>query len=315
MPNLIAIPRFWRKKTVLLKTETTYGTDSTPTGAANWYEARNISFTPIDVDKVDRNIELASMGNAGSVVVGFWAKLSFDIALAPSGSAGVAPKWASGLMACGFAETITATTSAAYNLISSAFPSVCAYMNIDGVMHKLLGMRGDAKFTVSAKGTPTLNLSFDALYVTPVTGGLPAVTKTGWMLEEAVNSVNTLPCTINGVATALSSLEVALGNKISRVDLPGPQREIAITNRDPKATITVLAPDLATFNPFALIEAGTSIPVTTTHGSAAGKKAKFDMLGRILGAEYTTVEEMAAYKLSLDLIPNAGNDEFALTCL
>lgn len=315
MPNLLANPRFWKNKAILIRGETSYDTDPTPTGAANWIEARNVSLTPMDADKVDRNIELPYMGSAGSVIVSVWGKLSFDVAMAGSGAAGVAPKWAPLLMACGMSETIAADTSATYNLISSAFPSVCGYINIDGVLHKLLGMRGEVKGKADAKGAPMLNFSFDGLYLQPEAGLLPAVTRTGWPIEEGVNSVNTTSVSINSVPLAFSSFEWSFGNKIARIDLPGPQREVAITDRKPQSSITILAPDLATFDPFSLANAGTIVPLTTTHGSAAGRKVKTDMQMRITGVDYDRVEEMLAYKLTLEPTPVNGNDEIVLTCL
>lgn len=315
MPNIITSPRKWRNKTLLVKPEAAYGVDATPTGAANWIEARNVQLTPMDTDKVDRNIDLPYMGSAGSILVSFWAKLSFDVALAPSGVVATAPKWAPLLLACGTAETVTAVTSVAYNLVSTNQSSVVGYMNIDGALHKLVGMRGNVKGKQAAKGTPMLSFSFDAVYATPVTGALPTVTRTGWAIEEGVNSVNTGPVSINAVALAYSTMDWDFGNKIGRIDLPGPQREVTITDRMPSASITVLAPDLATFNPFSLAENGTTVAVSVTHGSAAGKKIKTDMQVRLIGVDYDQIEGNAAYKLTLQPLPVAGNDEIVITCL
>lgn len=316
MPNLITTPRLWRNKAILFKLEGAgaYGIDTVPTGATNWIEARNVSLTPLDTEKVERNIDLPYLGNAGSIIVAEWAKLSFDVAMASSGAAGTAPKWSPLHMACGFAETVTAATSAAYNLISTDFSSVSAYINIDGTLHKMLGGRGEVKAKVSAKGTPMWNYSFDMLYIAPVTGAMPAVTRTGWVVEEGVNSSNTLPITINGTDMAFSNFEWALGNKIARIDLPG-QREIAITGRTPSASVTVLAPPLADFDPFALAKAATTVDVTTTHGVVAGKKIKHDLKTRVIGVDYDRIDEMLAYKLTLEPLPVAGNDEIATTCL
>lgn len=315
MANIITTPRQWKKKAILIKTEATYGVNSTPTGAANWIEARNVSLTPMDTDKVARNIDLPYMGSSGNIVVGEWAKLAFDVAMAPSGSPGVAPKWAPLLMACGTAETITAVTSAAYNLVSTLFSSVCGLINIDGTLHELLGQRGEVKCKMSAKGTPMLSFSFDAIWVAPVAGDAPAVTRTGWMIEEGVNSVNTTALTLNAIPLAFSTLDWALGNKIARIDLPGPQKEIAITDRAPTASATVLAPGMAVFDPFALVKAGTVVTLTTTHGSAVGKKIQTDMNVRLIGVDYDKIDDMMAYKLTMEPTPVAGNDEIALTCL
>lgn len=315
MSNLITATRKWRSKALLVKTEPVYGDDAVPTGAANWIEARNVQLTPMDTDKVQRNIDLPYKGNAGTILVGFWAKLSFDVAMAPSGIVATAPKWGPLMLACGTAETIVAATSVVYNLVSANYSSVTGYMNIAGVLHKLQGMRGTVKGKISAKGTPMLSFSFDGVYATPGLGALPTVTRTGWAVEEGVNSVNTGPATINGIALAYSTLDWDFGNKIGRIDLPGPQREITITDGAPTASLTVLAPDVATFNPFALAEAATVMPVSTVHGSAAGRRIKTDIQARIIGVEYDQIEGNAAYKLMLDPVPVAGNDEIALTCL
>lgn len=315
MPNLVTAPRKWKNKALLMKLEATYGTDSNPAGATDWIEARNVTLTPMDVDKVERNIILPYMGNAGSILVGFWAKLSFDVALVGSGTAGTAPKWSSVMLAAGTAQTIVATTSVAYNLISQTFPSIVGYMNIDGVLHKLLGMRGNCKGSMAAKDTPKLSFDFDALYVTPVTGAMPTVTRTGWSVEEGVNSLNTQAASINGVDLAWSSFDFDFGNKISRIDVPGPQKEISITDRSPTASVTVIAPDLATFNPFAIAESNNAVTMTVAHGSVVGKKIRADLQVKVIDVAYDQVDDLTAYKLTLEPTPVVGNDEIALTCL
>ena len=315
MANILASPRKWKNKALLLKLETAYGVDSTPTGAANWFETRNMSLTPMEADKVERNIELPYMGNGGSVLTGFWAKLSFDIALVGSGVVGTAPKWAPAMLAVGMAETIVVATSVDYNLVSQNHQSVVGYLNIDGVLHKLLGMRGNCKGSMAQKDTPKLSFEYDALYVTPVTGGLPVVTRTGWSIEEGINSVNTQAASIGGANLAWSAFDWDFGNKISRIDLPGPQKEIAIVGRNPSASITVLAPELAVFNPFTLAESNNPVAITVNHGAGAGKKIRVGLQAKVVDVAYEQIEEMAGYKLTLEPTPIAGNDEITISCL
>ncbi|MBC7859195.1 MAG: hypothetical protein H7Z39_10550 [Burkholderiaceae bacterium] len=315
MANLITTPRKWRNKLLMIKPEAIYGVDTVPTGAVDWIQARNMMLTPMDVDKAATNIEMPFMGNSGDILVSFWAKLSFDVAIAPSGTAGLAPKWSPLMLACGMSETVTPVTSVEYNLISENFGSVCAYMNIDGVKHRLLGMRGEVKGKMSAKGIPLLSFSFDALYFTPTSDPMPTVTRTGWMIEEGVTSANSGPCEIDGIPLSYSTFDWSLGNKISRIDLPGPQREISIDDRAPQASITVLAPPLAYFNPYTMAEFGVIVPLSSIHGSVAGKQLRTDMNVRIIGADYDKIEGITAYKLTLQPLPVAGNDEITLTCL
>jgi hypothetical protein len=313
MANLIASPRVFDKKVVVLKKEVSYGTDPTPTGAANWYEARNVSLTSYDVESAERNIMENWLGNSGKVVASKWSKLSFEIAMAGSGAAGTAPKYASALLAGGMAETISAGVSATYNLVSSAFSSVTAYMEIDGVLYKFVGCRGNLKGRINAKGIPVFVVELDSVYTAPTDATISGIVKTGWTYEEAVNSVNTGKATLNAVDLAFSAFEWDLGNQLARINLPGPQVEVMLRDRAPTASLTVLAPLLAAFDPYALADAGTTVDLTNTHGSAAGKKVQTDAKVRVVGVSETEIEGMAAYTLSLDLIPVSGNDELTIT--
>jgi len=315
MANLIAAPRVWDKKAVVLKAEATYGTDATPTGADNWFEARNVQLTSYDVEAVERNIIENWLGHSGKVVASKWSKLSFEIALAGSGAAGTAPKWGSMLLGCGFAETVSAGVDVDYNLVSEAFDSLTAYLVIDGVLYKFVGCRGNIKGRLTAKGIPVLVVELTSLYTAPAAGNITGIVKTGWSYEEAVNSVNTGKVTLNAVDLAFSTFEWDLANQIARLDLPGPQREVMIRDRAPTASLTVLAPALATFNPYALADAGTTVALSNTHGSAAGKKVQTDAKVRVVNITEAEIEGMAAYQLALDLMPDAGNDELALKVL
>lgn len=315
MSNLLTSPRFFRKKAILAKAENAVGTDAVPTGTANWIEARNVTLTPYDVETDDRGLEMPYMGNSGKIIAGQWVKLAFETALAGPGAAGSAPKISPLLLACGTAETLVAATSAAYNLVSSAFGAASFYIIVDGVRHKMIAARGDMSLTYSAKKGPRLKFDFEAAYLAPDTLAMPAIDRSGWPLEEAVSAAATLPIGVGGTALAFSQLDFKLGNKLSRINLPGPQTGIEIVDRAPTLSATVLAPGLAAFDPFALASAGSVLAVTTTHGSAAGKKAKIDVNARIVGVEYDKIEEMAAYKLTLEPVPVGGNDEFALTYL
>lgn len=315
MPANLTVPRKWASKAILIKPETAYGVDTTPTGAVNWIEARNVNLTPSEVQKVDRGIVIDSLGGSGSIITGMWAKLSFDIAAVPSSVAGTAPKWSPLIMATGFSETTSAGVSVIYNLVSENIGSLCAYIYIGDTLHKLLGMRGELKAKFNANGLPMMSLSYDAVYVAPVDDAKPTVNKTGWIKEQAVNSKNTSPVTVNAIPLSYSEFEFATNNEIARLDLPGPQYEISIDDRKATASLKVLAPALSVFNPFTLCENATGIPISVTHGTVAGKKFKVDLKGVITSVDYDTINKATAYKLGFELNPVLGNDEITLTCL
>ena len=61
--------------------------------------------------------------------------------------------------------------------------------------------------------------------------------------------------------------------------------------------------------------AGTNVPITVTHGSTSGRKAKLDGKVIVSGVDYDQIEGMLAYKLTLEPTPVNGNDELALTSI
>lgn len=314
MANVLTAPRFWKKKAILAKAEATVGTDPIPAPLVDWIEARNVTYEPIQADTADRNVETPYMGNGGKVIVGHWAKLSFEIALAGPGVAGTAPKISPLLLACAFAET-TAAATVTYNLVSDVIGAVTFYINIDGIEQHLVGCRGTATFSLQAKGIPTIKFEFDAVYQPPVAVPPPVVDRTGWPYEQAVNATNTTAVTVGATTLAYSSVELALANQIAKLNLPGPQREVVITDRKPTLNLTVLAPGLNVFDPFALMTGGTVVPVSTTHGTGAGRQVKLDAKARVIGVSNDQVDGVACWKLSLEPTPVAGNDEITLTYL
>lgn len=313
MPNIITTPRFWENRALLAKAEVTPGTEVVPDGAANWIEARNLSITPMDTETADRNLILPYMGHSGKTVVAQWVKVTFETLAAGSGAAGTAPKIDPLLLACGLAKTVNAGVSVVYNLISTAFGAASIYINIDGVNHKMIGARGTVGLTLNAKAIPVFRWEFDAAFVAPAAVVMPAITRTGWPVDEPVNAVNTTPVTINAVAMAFSALDLLGANQRARLSLPGPQAGVEIVDRAPSGSATVLAPPLATIDPFALATAGTNVALSVTHGSAAGKKIKADGKIVISNVAYDQIETMAAYKIDYDLVPVSGNDELAFT--
>lgn len=315
MPNLLANPRKWKTKAIFFKGEADYGVDPTPTGLLDWVEASNVSLTSFEAETVDRGVEQPYLGNTGKLITSIWSKLSFEVPLAGSGVAGTAPKCNKLFMPCGFAETVVAVTSVTNNLVSDAIESACAYMNIDGVLFKFIGLRGDVKVTTTARGRQVAKFEFTSLYTRPIDTAMGAVDRTGWTIEDAVNATNTGKIVLAGADLAFESYEWALNNKIQRIDLPGPQREVVISDRAPSLNLTVLAPLLAVFNPYALADSATATTLSNTHGLVAGKKVKQDFKGRIISVAETEVLGMAGYKLGFEPLAVAGNDEIAVQFL
>lgn len=305
--------RHWRNKVVLFDLESTYGVDPVLSGSTDWFEARNVSLTPLEADTADRQIVQPWFGNGGKLITSTRQKLTFDVALAASGTLGTVPKIGKLLRACGFAETITAATKVEYTLVSTGFESGVFYINIDGVLHKGLGARGNATFTLDAKSIPIMKVELTALYLGPVDAAPGVVDRAGWPMERPVNSKNTLVCTVNAVNSFYSKFTCNVGNQISHDDFAGGFEMVKIGDRQPSASITMLAELLATFNPYTLATNNSDVPVQVVHGITAGSKVQIDLKTKITGVNNEDINGTVGYNLSLEPVPVTGNDEIKLT--
>ncbi len=97
-----------RKRSILAKTESGYGSDASP-AAANAILIKNLNVTPFDAELVSRDLYRPYLGNSAQIVVEKRVKLTFEVELAGSGARGVAPGWGPLLRSCAFAETINTT--------------------------------------------------------------------------------------------------------------------------------------------------------------------------------------------------------------
>ena len=72
----------WKRKVLLAKSEVTYGTDPTPSGAANAILARNVQLTPLAQNYDERDYTVPYFGNKGKIVAGSYVQLTFDVEIA-----------------------------------------------------------------------------------------------------------------------------------------------------------------------------------------------------------------------------------------
>jgi hypothetical protein len=98
-----------RKRAILAKIEGTYGQDPTPTATLDALLMSNVNVSPMEMTLAQRNNVKAFLGSNPSVLAAIYAKVSFDIEMAGSGTAGTAPAYDELLRACGLSATTLAT--------------------------------------------------------------------------------------------------------------------------------------------------------------------------------------------------------------
>lgn len=305
-----------RMTALLAKIETTYGTDSGPTGAANAVLTSGLATHSLDVKRVDRDLVRPFFGNSESLTAAIFKRVEFNVEAAGSGAAGTAPAWGPLMRACGFAQTVTAGSKVEYKPVSSSIESVTIYLNEDGVLHALKGARGDVSIQLDNGSIPTFRFSFQGLYVPVSDATLPTVDFTAWKRPLVVSRANTPTFTVHGASPKMQGMSIAMGNVIAADSLVGGSGdEILITDRKPTGSLQIEAVRVAEKDWFGTIADDTVGALQMIHGNAAGNILQIDMPGiQLLDPRMSGLNGRRLLQANLKMNPGAtGNDEITIT--
>ncbi|HEY5564226.1 MAG TPA: hypothetical protein VIL33_01460, partial [Rhodothermia bacterium] len=148
------------------------------------------------------------------------------------------------------------STTAVYAPVSASFGSVTIYHNVDGVLHKLLGGRGNVEFDFNVKNIPVMKFSFKGLYSAVSDSAAPTCVFTAFQSPEVVSTSNTTPFSFFSHSGYMERLNINMANDIQYRTLVGLQ-EVNLTQRAPAGTLVIEAPLVATKDYFAIANAGT----------------------------------------------------------
>jgi len=257
----------------MIKAEATYATSSTPTGT----EAILVldpKLSPLDAKLLEREIIDPAFGRVRSrVLTERKMSLQFGVEAAGSGTAGTAPKYGPLLRACGMSETIVATTSVTYAPVTPATDSVTCYHNWDGNKHEGTGARGTLDLTFASGEIPKWGFTMTGIYVPPTDVAFPTPTYSNQAAPVAANFTNTTSVSIASLSACMAEFSLSLGNDIQFFEHMGCTPQVRIQNRMVEGSITIERPDsLSTKDFYALAIAGTTGPISFTHGATAGNR-------------------------------------------
>lgn len=97
-----------RKRVLASKIEAVYAQDPIPTFGANAILVKNLQVNPLEAEPESRDNVKGYFGNDEQVPTAAYRKVSFEVEIAGSGTAGVAPGYGQLLRACAMSETILA---------------------------------------------------------------------------------------------------------------------------------------------------------------------------------------------------------------
>ena len=316
--------RYVRNTAILAKIESVYGTDPTPTEGANALLISNASITPLQANNVNRDLLRPYMGGSEQLTGAAYVEMAFDVEFAGAGAAGSAPAYGPLLRACGFAETLSASIRAEYNLVTPVVDSVSIYYFSDGVKHVAKGCRGNVSIKMSSGDRPLLSFKFIGLDGGVSAATPSALTLTGFKTPLVVCEQNTGDVTLGATYTAATptitggagypskGLEIELGNAVNYNPLLGGET-VDISKREAtgKLQLDLTAAQEVTF--MATVKANSTQSVGLMHGTVAGNKVMVWMPAVQITTPSKADENgklMIGYDLRL--VPSAGNDELKI---
>lgn len=317
--------RYTRNTIMLALAESVYGTDPAPDGT-NAMLISKPSLNPLNAQNVPREVLRGFKGGSEHLVGSSFQEASFDIELVGSGTVATRPAWGDLLLACDWAETVTALTRVDYTLVSTGTGSVTLYWYDDGLLHKLLGCRGDVSFKKLSGGIPVMSFSFKGLYSAASAASNPTPTLTGFKTPLVVNEANTADLTFGGthaaaVAPAITGgtpypskgLELMMGNRVEHDPLLGGE-SIELSDRDASCSfdLKLTAAEEVTF--MAAVQAATLTSVGLQHGTVAGYKSLLwlPFVQRINPTKAEGVAGKRMVRFDGRVVPSVGNDEARL---
>jgi Phage tail tube protein len=306
-----------RKKFLIAKIESTYGTDPSPVGGSDAVQVTNLELTPIESDNVQAAAFQGFIGNStrGTLVANKRVSVTFDVELAGSGTAGTAPAFGPLLKSCGLSETIVSSTSVTYAPVSSSFSSATIYCFYDGTQHKITGARGTVSFNMTAGQFALASFNFIGIYNAPdgtALSGSFTVANQAAALE--VNDTNVTTATFHGVTSSrIESFDLALNNELLYKETAS-NKEVLITNRAPGGTAVIEAPAIGTTDFFAKAVAVATGSTSLVLGATGGNIVTINAAQTdITGCSYADTNGVIALSMPYLALPTtAGNNEMSL---
>ena len=306
--------KLFRRRSILAKAESTYGTDPTPTGTANYIQVKDLSIEPIVADEVERDLIRPYLGNYEVLLANQRVNVTFDVEMSGSGSAGTAPKYGAILKACGLTETITGGNTVTYAPDGTPTDSVTIHVNIDGVRHIVKGCRGSFSINCSVNEIPTISFSMQGIFTTPTDQAVPTVTLSNQAAPLIFKNGSTSNFSIFGFAAALQSWSLDFNNETVYRELVGGTKEVLITDRRPSGNLVVEAVALSSHNFFTDATGSSTGTNTWLHGTTAGNKITVSCPQTDLGSPtYEESDGIIMLSLPFRAVPTAAaNNEFSL---
>jgi len=272
-----------------------------------------ITYTP-DIQMYERDPYRETFSQLAQLPGFRSGKLAFVTEMVGSGEAGTAPFWGKLMKACGFAETINAGVSVVYEPASASIPTLTLGLYRAGFVERIWGARGNLKL-VGETGKPVLmQWEFTGIDFERVDASLLSGVSYSAVIPPVMMGVN---YTIDGYQIIGDKLEIDLGSQISLVkdfNADGGHRIAMYAGRKPKMTVDPNAVPVATKDFVGMWQAGSTVTISCTIGSAAGNTIELSFpAAQIVGVKPASRDGILTDELEIHLAMNSGDDEITIT--
>ena len=299
-----------------LRSSGNYGDDTKPTAAML---VSNISHTPLAGNTVNRENYKGFMGASGKIRATSYQEVSFEIELAASGTAGVAPAYKDVLRACGLAETIVADTSVAYTPVDEAFEDGTLYYYCEDHLHKLTGARGSVEFDLSLGIINKAKIKMVGLYHEPGKAKPSGLDFSAFKTPVVATSQTVKTFSFFGLNTLqMNSLTVNPGINVAHTDLTN-QEVVEYVDRAGTISTKFREPNLAVKDFFSVAKDGEQGGLVWQLGDEAkeaGSVVKVEVPNIQVDSTSRAFEQgRSMLTVGGDIVPTARNTDFTLTFL
>ena len=304
-----------RKKYILAKIESTYGTDPTASGT-NAIQTSNLQINPHQGNRVNRNLDKPTLGNSPDIATGRYTTVSFDVEIAGSGTAGTAPAYDCLLQGCALAPTVATGVSVTYAPVSAeaAMKSVTIDFRIDGELHKLTGARGNVEIVLNKEQIPVYRFTFTGLHNDPTSPALVPPDFSGFQTPLPVTNTNTPTYTVDGFDVVAESLTVNFGNAVTYRNVVNSE-SVRITGRDMRGQIVFEQEDVDDKDFYAIDRAETPVVINVVHGTATGNIVQITAnQAQLMSPQLGDSDGLSIMTMAVNYTETAtsGNDEISI---
>lgn len=216
-------------------------------------------------------------------------------------------------------STYSLAPSVFYDPVSSGFGSMTLYYNLSGVLHKMIGVRGNLTFDMSANQDPTIKASLTGLYGGVVDQALSGVVYPGYNVPVTVNSANTSGGLFGkafvGGATGIqvAKLSLDLGAQVNYRNLIGSE-SVVMPNRLSKGQISFEMTSIAFYDWLAAVRNSTFGALYAQNGTVAGLRTRLDMPRiQLENPKYSDSDGLVMVDMDFRPVWVVGNDDIRYT--